>query len=169
MKPISRQQVDELLVYLDCQALALERVLVFLDEFRRALIRRDTGALERMREQLDEEGRIGSEMETRRRHLMEQFAAAMGCRVEQVCLSEICRRCEPMQQVPLRERQERLKELTARLRRQHLATELLVRECARLNRRLLEVLTGQPAGGGLYDAHGRVGGMNSTGLVKMKG
>lgn len=169
MRPISRQQIDELLVYLDCQALALERVLAFLDEFRRALIRRDTGALERMREQLDEEGRIGSEMETRRRHLMEQFAAAMGCRVEQVCLSEICRRCEPMQQVPLRERQERLKELTARLRQQHLATELLVRECARLNRRLLEVLTGQPAGGGLYDAHGRVGGMNSTGLVKMKG
>ncbi|HOK65224.1 MAG TPA: flagellar protein FlgN [Anaerohalosphaeraceae bacterium] len=169
MKPISRQQVDELLVYLDCQALALERVLTFLDEFRRALIRRDTGALERMREQLEEEGRIGSEMEARRRHLMEQFAAAMGCRVERVCLSEICRRCEPMQQVPLRERQERLKALTARLRQQHLATELLVRECARLNRRLLEVLTGQPGGSCLYDAHGRSGGMNSSGLVSVKG
>lgn len=169
MNPISRQQVEELLDYLEAQARVLERVLGFLDAFRRALIRRDIPALEQMQEQLEEEGRVGAEVEGRRRHLMEQFAAAMGCRAEQVCLSAIARRCEPMQQVVLQERQKCLRELTERLRRQHLATELLVREYGRMNRRLLEILTGQQDRGRLYDARGRSSGIGTTGLVRAKG
>jgi flagellar biosynthesis/type III secretory pathway chaperone len=169
MTRLSQQQVEELLVYLDGQSQVLERTLTFLDVFRTALIRRDAAALERMREQLEQEGQVHLELEARRRRLMEELAEAMGCRPEQVCLSEISRRCDPMQQTPLRERQTRLQELTERLRRQHLATELLVREYARMNRRLLEILTGQTLQARLYDARGRSGGMGTKGLVNIKG
>ncbi len=169
MNTISPQWIDELLAYLDRQEQVLERVLAFLDAFRGSLIRRDAAALERMQGQLEEEGRLWTEMEMHRRRLTERFAAVFGCRAEEVCLSAIGRRAEPMQQKRLQERQARLKDLTERLRQQHLATELLVREYARLNRQMLEVLTGSRGQGRLYDAHGRSGGVASTGLMSVQG
>lgn len=168
MKTIRREHVDELLEYLDCQGMHLERVLTFLDDFRRALIRRDAPALERMQAQMEQESQVSSELEDRRRHLLRQFAEAIGCRQEEVCLSEIRCHSEPMQQELLRKRQEYLKGLTDRLRQQHLATELLVREYARMNRRLLETLRGQAEKGKVYDARGRSDGMADSGWVSVR-
>jgi flagellar biosynthesis/type III secretory pathway chaperone len=168
MKTLSQEHLDKLAEYLDSQAGYLERVLQFLDEFRKALIRRDVAALEQMHRRMEQEGELCRHIEQSRRHLTERLAEVMGCEVQEVCLSRICSRLEPGEQLRMKKRQEYLKELTARLRQQHLATELLVREYARMNRRLLEILTGQPDRGKLYDAHGRPQGNALSGLVSVK-
>ncbi len=168
MNAISREQADNLLVYLDCEAMHLERVLAFLNEFRGALIRRDCIALEQMREEMEQEGQTCSVMDARRRRLVEEIAGVLGCRAEEVCLSRIVPRTDPLHRAALRQRQEHLKELTERLRQQHLSTELLVREYARMNRRLLETVTGQGEQGRVYDAHGRSDGITRSGLVSVK-
>jgi len=168
MKALSQEHLDKLAEYLDSQAGYLERVLQFLDEFRKSLIRRDVAALEQMQEQMEQEGELCRHIEQSRRHLTERLAEVMGCEVQEVCLSRICSRLEPGEQLRMKKRQEYLKELTARLRQQHLATELLVREYTRMNRRFLEVLTGQLEKGRMYDAHGRPEGTALSGLVSVK-
>jgi flagellar biosynthesis/type III secretory pathway chaperone len=168
MKALPQEQLDKLVHYLDSQAAYLERVLQFLDEFRKALIRRDVAALEQMHRLMEQEGELCRQMEQSRRQMTEHLAEAMGCEHQEVCLSRICSRLEPGEQLRIKKRQEHLKELTARLRQQHLATELLVREYARMNRRFLEILMGQPQRGKLYDAHGRPQGNALSGLVSVK-
>ncbi|HRT24869.1 MAG TPA: flagellar export chaperone FlgN [Anaerohalosphaeraceae bacterium] len=168
MNALSQEHLDKLAEYLDSQAGYLERVLQFLDEFRKSLIRRDVAALEQMQEQMEQEGELCRQMEQRRRRLTEDLAEVMGCGVPEVCLSRICSWVEPAQQAELKKRQEHLKQLADRLRQQHLATELLVREYTRMNRRFLEVLTGQLEKGRMYDAHGRPEGTALSGLVSVK-
>ena len=168
MKGISQAIVDELAAFLDHQSGHLRNVLECLDEFRKALIRRDLPVLQAMQTQLAGQADIRLQMDQTQRAIQQKLADVLSCREEEVCLSAVCRRLDRGQQEIIQTRRKGLADLVQRLRQQHLATELLLRECARMNRRLLETVTGTRAQGKTYDARGRSSWSLHPGLMSVK-
>jgi flagellar biosynthesis/type III secretory pathway chaperone len=99
--------------------------------------------------------------------LREKLGRHLGCPAQEVCLSLICRAVGAGAEEAVRSRQRHLAEQVVRLQQQHLATELLVRECARMNRRFLEVLTGRQEKGTIYDSRGRSARGSQKGLMSV--
>jgi flagellar biosynthesis/type III secretory pathway chaperone len=168
MRLIGTELIDELTAFLDRQSEHLEKMLLYLDALRESLIRRDPVVLQEMQDQLLQEAQVREELDGVLRDLREKIGRQMGCSAQEVCLSRIRRSVGMPAEEALRSRQRQLAEQVVRLQRQHLATELLVRECARLNRRFLEVLTGRQEKGTIYDSRGRSAWGSQTGLMSVK-
>lgn len=156
------------LPFLDRQINHLERMREFLDAFRGALIRRDLETLGQMQDRLaaeaDRRQELDGEMEAFRR----LFAGPLGCRPDEVCVSKLAAAADAATGRRLRDKQRHARELVESVKNAHLATELLLRECARINRRMLEVIVGRGSPAPTYDARGRAAWQSGRGLMNVK-
>lgn len=168
MSQISMELVEELAVLLDRQSEHLKSVLRLLDELRKALIRRDLPVLQEMQEELVREAEVRLQLDQSMQILQRKLGGILGCPPQEVCLSLVCRAFGSPAEDMIRSRQQRLTEQVRRLRQQHLATELLLREYTRMNRRLLEILTGRGGKGMIYDSRGRSSWRVQTDLMNVK-
>lgn len=159
---------SEFLPFLDRQIEYLEQAKKLFDEFRAALIRRDIEELEEVRQHLEAKEAQRQELDRQTESCRRCLAAALNCGPEDVCISRLCRAADPPTARELQKRQRRARDLAAEVKTVHLATELLLRECARINRRMLETITGQPTPSSIYDARGRAAWKPATGLMNMK-
>ena len=168
MSTASAELVDELVAFLDFQSEHLDKMLGFLDAFRKALIRRDLPVLQEMQSQLAQEEDMRMQLDQSRNVLQRKLAGFIGCAAEDVCLSSLQGLVDPPFEEKIRKRQQSLIRQIHHLQEQHLATELLLRECSRMNRRLLETVIGGGEKGKTYDARGRSSWNACQGLMNVK-
>jgi len=143
--PETQARVAALLGVLDEDVRHIEATLLRLDALRSLLIKRDDEALQKLLEEIHEQGESYAATESRRQALRRELAADLGLPEGDLTLSGLLSRLQGQDRASVGERQAKLKFLIARLKREHTLTSLLVADCAKFNRSLLRVFLG-PAG-----------------------
>jgi predicted RNase H-like nuclease (RuvC/YqgF family) len=146
MNDVSQKSFDalteKLFDFLNDSILSVRRMLEQLTELRAAVIRRDEKTLSQMSEKMSELAARRVEMQQRQLQLCSTFALLLNCRAEDVNVSYLTGFLKADRKKELKDRQQTLRQLTARLSSEHRATEQLLRECERLNRMMLEGIVG---------------------------
>lgn len=146
--------VDELLVVLDEEIAQIDVTMERLDGLRSAVIRRDEEGLQALLETVRVEGERYRAVEARREDLRVRLARIAGCGVNEMNLSVLCGMLEGARRAAVAAKQEQLRDLTERLRREHLSTTLLLRECSRLNKMMLKGMFARGDEPVIYNARG---------------
>jgi hypothetical protein len=141
--PRVEESIRSLLAVLDGDIAHVRTVLQRLDQLRSLLVKRDNTGLEKLLTELTSEAETYVANERKRQDLRQELAGEMQCGLEQVTLSRLVSSVPEAQRSELAERQKTLKSLTSRLKREHELTRLLIGDCARLNRLLLQVFCRQ--------------------------
>lgn len=148
-------RVQELLDFLDQSVDSVRDMLSMLNAFRAALIRRDDSALRQMQDHLPEVAAQRRQTDYRLERLMLEFADLLQCPAGEVRLTRIALALPPSQRSQVQEKQRALQTLVNRLHIEHRGTELLLRECERLNRLLLDGMIGKRNQTLTYTPHGQ--------------
>lgn len=167
--PDIHTQVTALLDVLDEDIRHVETTLVRLDTLRGLLIKRDDGALERLLEETRRQGEAHVATEHRREELRQDLAHVLGWTERELTVSNLLTQVTGDLGTALAQRQTRLKVLIAQLKREHTLTALLISDCRRFNRSLLQVFLG-PAGktGTTYSPSGAAKHPTGTALLNMQ-
>lgn len=135
-------EIQQLLEFLDSGADSIDRMLDMLSQLRAALIRRDEPALRQMQDTLPQVAAERLEMESQLRAICRKFASLLTCPAEQINLTKIASLAPAHQHAQICEKQQSLQTRVNRLAVEHRSTEMLLRECERLNRLLLAGMMG---------------------------
>ena len=134
--------VKQLLIVLDDDIRRLSRTSSRLDELRSLVIKRDEAALASLLSEIETEAECHQPQRARgsnRQTMRKELADALGIdRVEEVTLSRLERVLPEVMAVQVTQRKSKLQSLVKNLRREYSATVLLLADCARFNRLLLE-------------------------------
>ncbi len=161
-------KVDALLAALDEDIRSTESTLSQLDALRSLIIKRDDQAMETLLHDLREEAESRLAAIRRRETIRKELAEELGCDLRAMTLSALCRALVDPQRQAVVDRQTRLKDLVAQLRREYALTTALVADCARFNRSLMQVFFGQdPQGKATYNARGTVSRQANVSLVNL--
>lgn len=162
-------RVAALLDVLDEDIRHVEASLVRLDTLRGLLIKRDEEALGKLLEEIRGQGEAYVATEGRRQELRQSLANDLGWKEKELTLTNLLTQVTGDLRTALVERQTRLKSLIIRLKREHTLTALLILDCRRFNRALLQVFLG-PAGkaGTTYSPTGTVKHPTGTMLLNMR-
>lgn len=168
MITLKEQVLENLELFLDEQILQTERTLENLDELRAAVIRQDQGALEQLQNTIRLESRRKEQSQAQQGQLCEQLSTLLGCPAEKVTVSRTCDFLDSYESEAIQTRQRRLQALIRKLKNEHQATELMLRECARFNRLLLSSLIGERNQTRTYTVQGKEQWNVHQGLMNMK-
>jgi len=163
----SGELLDDLAAFLDCRTDQMRRTLERLDQLRAAVIRRDERAMAEMLEQTRQESQLRDELDAVQVALGQRLAAAFGL-TEPVNLTRLCAALDAEQAERFRQKQRTLLELAERVRLEHSAAEMLLRECARCNRLLLDAIVGRSAQHNTYDPQGQARRSMNGSLVNVR-
>lgn len=147
------KQIDD---FMDAQLQQVSRMLDILQQLRSAVIRCQEEQLCALQSELVQEEGNRLALDQQQHRLQEQIATFLAIPVDQVCISKILEFLSEPLRSRLDEKRLQLQQEVRQLRQEHLGAELLLRECTRLNRKILEVMLGQQPGTGTYDAQGRM-------------
>lgn len=160
MNPVSKKLFDglteELFEFLDDSISVMQEMLGKLTDLRAAVIRRDENALRQMSEQMPELTARRDAMQQRQHQICQAFAIPLNCEAEKINISYLALLMEPSKASELKVRQRLLAELVGRLSREHRGTQLLLQECERLNRMMLDGIIGRTNQTYTYGIAGRV-------------
>jgi hypothetical protein len=160
MNQASQKLVDELteelFVFLDDSVLSMQHMLGKLTELRAAVIRRDENSLRRMFDEMPELTAWRDGIQQRQRQLCAAFAVPLNCQAEKINISYLTLFLDPLKGEELKIKQHLLGELVSRLSREQKATELLLHECERLNRMILDGFVGKANQTFTYGSAGRI-------------
>jgi hypothetical protein len=146
----------ELFSFLDDSVLSVRQMLDKLNELRAAVVRRDQDTLQQMSDQMPEMTILQDGMQRRQRQICQAFAGPLNCPPEKINVSYLSLFLESSKAGELKTKQRLLQELVGRLSRERLATQLLLRECERLNRMILDGFVGKSNQTCTYGSGGRV-------------
>ncbi len=132
---------DRLLRTLDQEAEHLSKVIEYLAELSRLILKRDEGSLQELLEQTRQETLLRDSAEADRKELIAGIAEAAGCQPSAVTLSML-EEVVPAYRPVLHEKRLHLRKLVEDLRKQHYSTTMLLGEMIRINRSLLAGITG---------------------------
>lgn len=155
-KRVVGQLTAELFAFLDDSVLSMQQMLDKLNELRAAVIRRDQNALQRMSDQTPEMAVLRDDMQRRQQQLCRAFAEPLNCPTEKINLSYLTLFLESSKANELKTKQRLLQELVSRLSRERRATEMLLRECEKMNRMMLDGMIGGANQTCTYGTAGRV-------------
>jgi len=141
-----QKKVDRLLSVLDKDIEHLRQGQMYLNELRSFVIKRDSSSMEGLLETIRSAADSFVVNETRRENIRRELAEELGCKTSEVNLSLLERYLAEEKRAQLKERREQLAELTKQFRQEYSKTALLLSECTRLNRMLLDVLFGNCPG-----------------------
>jgi len=161
--------VTALLDVLDDDIRHVETSLLRLDALRGLLIKRDDEALAKLLEEVHRQGEAYAVTECRRQELRCDLAKDLGWKEKELTLTKLLTRLTGHSRTALAERQTRLKTLIAQLKREHALTTLLIADCGRFNRSLLQVFLG-PVGkaGTTYSPTGAARHPTGTALLNLQ-
>jgi len=165
MPPGTESLLDELLGVLDAEAELLERKRRQLADLSDALVRRDDDATEGLLEQIELAGRQQESVDANLGALRRTLAGRFGCRADELRLSDLIERLPADRAAQVDTRRRRIVDLAESLRAQHLRTALLLMECARINRMMLESMLPRGDTVMTYGAGGANLWRSETGLV----
>lgn len=135
-----KEKIDELLSVLDMDVDEMQKSLSRLNELRGLVIKRDDSALEKLLEKIRAESDSYMANKLRRQSIREELAVALDCEFEQLTLSRLEAETSTEKKAQIAQRKAELKALATELRKEHLNTALLLSDCARFNRMLLNSL-----------------------------
>lgn len=162
------QLVDDLLLILDADIRQVSLTLNRLDELRGSVIKRDEEGLKSLLHVIQEEGSVYGQVELRREEIRGELANIAGCSFSEMNLSYLscylsCGRVEE-----IRSKQAELQDLTRRLKCEHLGTEMLLKECMNLNKKMLKGIFSNGSETTTYNSRGRTSWEVQQGLVNFK-
>ncbi len=131
-------KVDELLLVLDEDIRHIQQTLSRLNELRSLVIKRDDASLGKLLELIRSESESYRKHELHRQSIRKELASALGCGFGQMTLSKLETSLPTDIKDQVAEKKTKLKSLIKELKKEHLSTALLLSECARFNRMLLE-------------------------------
>jgi hypothetical protein len=134
---VAPDKIDELLVALDKDIQHIQETLSRLDELRSLVIRRDDVSLSKLLEIIQAESDSYKSHELKRQSIREELAIALDCKSEQMTLSRLEAVLPSEKKAQIAERKTKLGALTAKLKKECLATAMLLSDCARFNTMLL--------------------------------
>jgi len=161
--------IEELLAILDADAEHLESALNHLNNLREGVIKRNEPALEQLLESIkgQQEGR--ETIESRRQELRRIAAARFGCRADQVNLSRFMQYLPEGMRQKITQRKATLEQLIAKLKTEYMGTAMLLSECTRFNRILIDSIMGSRCGAAtVYNANGQAQRPSGSGFVTMQ-
>lgn len=136
------EYIGRLLTVLDEDIEYLENTILRLGQLRCLVIKHRYEPLEQMLETIRNESIRYREHEFQRQTICRQIGCLLGCPSEVMTLSEIAVHVPPGKRSQLLERRVKLQTLTNLLKREYAGVQMLLADCARLNRMLLENLLG---------------------------
>lgn len=152
---VIQDKVDELLTVLDKDTEQLKQSLSRLNELRTAVIKRNDSLLGKLLESVQKESQAYESQASKRRLLIKELSAALGCNLAELTLSKLESILPEGKKGLVAERKEELRSLTKELNTEHLATTRLLSECMRFNRSLLKsIFNNDIAGVVTYDSGG---------------
>jgi hypothetical protein len=161
-------QVKSLLAILNEEIGHLRTALLRLDRLRSLLIRRDDAGLENLLTDLTSEAEAYAANERARESLRRQIANQLRCDSKKVTLTVLAQSVPEGQKNDVVACQTKLKSLIGQFKREHLLTSLLIADCARFNRALINAFLGQSGRGNTcYDAAGAVARPSGAALMNL--
>jgi len=131
-------KVDELLGVLDGDIHHIQNSLLRLNELRALVVKRDDVELAKLLESIQAESDSYKSHELKRDLIRRELADALGCSLEQMTLSRLEDVLPDDRKARVAAKKAELKELTNELKKEHLSTAMLLSDCARFNRQLLQ-------------------------------
>ncbi len=131
-------EINEFLVCLDKDIAHLEEVLLRLDAMRTSVIKRDDVSLGELLEGIRSKSQEYQRQESRRELVLAGLAESLGCGLKELTLSGLESFLEGEVSGEVAKRHKRLMSLVVSIRKEYRRTSLLLLECARFNRELLQ-------------------------------
>lgn len=142
MKPEVAILSDKMLEVLDSDITHLEMVLTALDELRGCVIKRDDEKMRQLLSIAQSELEAYHNIENQRAMLRDKIAFYLGIVPQELNLSRLKEYVDLEREEKITQKQNCLRELVARMKKEHGSTVLFMRECARFNNQLLHSLLG---------------------------
>jgi hypothetical protein len=133
--------IEQLLASLDREAEHLSKVIDYLGDLSRLILKRDEDGLHELLEQTRQETLLRDSTEDERKKLIAIIARIVNCAPSSVTLSML-EDVVPSCRVALQKRRTKLRQQVELLRKQHYSTTMLLGEMIRINRSLLAAITG---------------------------
>lgn len=130
--------VDRLFAVLDKDIEHIEENLSRLNELRSLVVRQDQDSLGRLLDRIQTEAKSQQHNDLKRYSIRKQLAFFLSCSAEEVTLTRVEATLSPSQKGGLVARKNELKKLTGTLKKEFLATQVLLSDCQRFNRTLLK-------------------------------
>ncbi len=121
----------------------LQGALQRLDRLRGLLVKRDDAGLEKLLADLTSEAEAYSVSERERESLRKEIADRLQCDSKKVTLTLLTQSVPLAQQNDVIECQTKLKSLIGQFKREYTLTSLLIADCTRFNRTLINAFLGQ--------------------------
>ena len=160
-----RAHLAGLLSTLDEEIRLLELRQSHLERLSVAVIERDETGMEGLLGDMQQVLQSQLEVDRRLRQAQSALAGDLGCPPEQVRLQLLAERFQGRHRANIESRRKRIVDLAEGLRRKHLRTSVLLRQCARINRLLLEAIFPQSKEVATYSTEGHERWRPDTGLV----
>ena len=138
--PHALEMVHELLGLLDEEIRLLRLRADQFDELYEAILRRNDGRMESLLEEMTNAQHQQADVDTKLHSVRSLFAKALGRDADDMRLSVLIGRLDKKRSMDLEYKREQIILLAETLKRKHLRTAILLSECARVNRMLLEGL-----------------------------
>ena len=160
--------VNELLQVLDTEIELLDLRCGQFSRLTQASIERDDQVLHDLLEEIEATQQDQQETDMRLQALRQTLATALGLTEKKLRLAWLIRQMPPEQASAIQHRRRQIIVLTDRIKRQHMETALVVSECARVNRLLLENLFPQAQTVTTYGARGESSRSQGSGLLDLE-
>ncbi len=161
--------IDELLAVLDTDIRHIHQSLSYLNELRSSVIKRDDAALGRLLELIRGMSEDYRSHESKRQLVRKELAGALGCSFQQVTLTRLEAILPSDKREQVARKKAELASLIQQLKKEHLSTALLLSECARINRMLLNEIFNMGNSGTVYYApNGAAKRQNDTAFVNLQ-
>ena len=135
-----REKAEALIALLDRDVEYLTANMARLDTLRSMVVKRQDQELSRLLDTIRIESEGYARHESQRQVLRQEIADLMACDVRELTLSALAQVLGPPLNDALTQRKVTLRELTGRLRAEHLSTRWLLKDCARFNTVLFDTL-----------------------------
>jgi len=161
--------VDELVGVLDDDIKHIKLTLERLDALRAAVVRRDEGGLKSLLDEIKAgEGSYGL-VEKKRRAIRKEMADIFACGINEMNLSKLAGELAGEKRGLVVRTQEELRQLADKLRKEHMATSMLLKECSRFNKELLRGILGNGSETETYNNRGGISWELQQGMVSLRG
>ena len=147
---------EQLLGALDRELELLAAKRIEMDQLLAALACRDDAALEKLLSRMEQEQQEQLRADREVERILADLAVQVGCPGERLRLSELARHLPPDLARALEDRRQALTGQLRQLSRKHLEMSMLLHECQKINRLLLDCLLRESRGPGTYSASGNL-------------
>jgi len=159
-------RVSDLLTVLDEEIRLLDLRRSQLEALSVAIVERDDDRLEVQLDEIQQTAALQADVDVRLENVRRGLAGDLAMPPEQLKLHVLADLFEGRRRAEIESRRRRIIDLAERLQRQHMHTSVLLSECARVNRLLLDALFPQGKGVDTYGSDGQERWRPETGMIR---